>query len=77
MEKRYIIKKIEENLSQKEIQTRIGKIKNQIDTDLCSSMPNVFWNRKKHKVSLPYVDRFDESQISTKARAIQMNAQLF
>ena len=35
-----------------------------------------FWNRKKHKVSLPYVDEFDESQIPTKARPIQMNVQL-
>ena len=35
-----------------------------------------FWNRKKHKVSLPYVDECDESQIPTKARPIQMNVQL-
>ena len=61
---------------QKDIQTRIEKIKNQIETNLCSSVPNVFWNRQQHKVFLPYVDGFDESKIPTKARPIQMNAQL-
>ena len=69
-------KRIEENLLQREAQTRIEKIKNQIETNLCSSIPNTFWDRKKHKVSLPYVEGFDENQISTKARPIQMNAQL-
>ena len=69
-------KRIEENLLQKEVQTRIEKIKNQIETELCSSIPNAFWNRKKHKVLLPYIDGFDEYQIPTKARPIQMNAQL-
>ena len=48
-------KRIEETLSQKEIQTRIEKIKNQIETDLCYSIPNAFWDRKKHKVFLPYI----------------------
>ena len=69
-------KRIEENLLQKDIQTRIEKIKNQIETNLCSFVPNACWNRKQHKVFLPYVDGFDESQIPTKARPIQMNAQL-
>ena len=67
---------MEENILQKDIQTRIEKIKNKIETDLCSSVPNVFWNIKQHKVSLPYIDGFDDSQIATKARPIQMNAQL-
>ena len=53
-----------------------SKIKNQIETNLCSSIPNALWSRKQHKVSLPYVDGFDENQIPIKARPIQMNAQL-
>ena len=69
-------KRIEENLLNKDVQIRIEKTKNQIEKDLCYSVPNFFWNRKKHKVSLPYVDGFDESQIPTKARPIQMNTQL-
>ena len=60
----------------KDVQIKIEKIKNQIEQDLCSTIPNTFWNRKKHKVSLPYVEGFDESQIPTKARLIQMNTQL-
>ena len=67
-------KRIEENLLQKAIQTRMEKIKNQIETELCSSIPNAFWDIKKHKVSLPYIDGFDEAQIATKVRPIQMNA---
>ena len=31
---------MEENLLQKDIQTRIENIKNQIETNLCSSIPN-------------------------------------
>ena len=46
-------KRIEENLLQKDIQTRIEKIKRQIETDLCSSVPNAFWKRMQHKVSFP------------------------
>ena len=67
---------MKENPLQKDIQTRIKKIKNQIEIDLCSSIPNVFWNRKQHKVSLSYIEGFDENQIPAKARPIQMNAQL-
>ena len=49
---------IEENLLNKDIQTKVEKIKKQIEQDLCSSVPNAFRNRKKHKVSLPYVEGF-------------------
>ena len=52
------------------------KIKNQIETNLCYYIPNAFWSRKQHKVSLPYVDGFDENQIPIKERPIQMNVQL-
>ena len=69
-------KRIEENILNKDIQIKVEKIKKQIEQDLCSSIPNAFWNRKKHKVSLPYVEGFDETQIPTKARPIQMNTHL-
>ncbi|KAL0361670.1 UNVERIFIED_CONTAM: polyprotein, partial [Sesamum radiatum] len=35
-------------------------------------IPNAFWERKKHVVSLPYEEDFKESQIPTKARPIAM-----
>ncbi|KAK4384225.1 hypothetical protein Sango_3080600, partial [Sesamum angolense] len=35
-------------------------------------IPNAFWERKKHVVTLPYEKDFKESQIPTKARPIAM-----
>ena len=43
--------------------------------DVSSDIPNAFWHRKKHIVNLPYVKGFDEKNIPTKARPIQMNAE--
>ncbi|KAG5591045.1 hypothetical protein H5410_041559 [Solanum commersonii] len=37
--------------------------------------PNAFWNKKKHVVSLPYEDDFNENNIPTKARPCQMNSE--
>ena len=45
--------------------------------DVCSDVPNAFWHRKKHIVDLPYVKDFNEKNIPTKARPIQMNAETF
>ena len=36
---------------------------NEIWTELSSYVPNAFWNRKKYKVFLSYVEGFDENQI--------------
>ena len=46
-----------------------------VDT-ICSELPNAFRHRKKHIVSLPYVKYFSENKIPTKARPIQMNAEI-
>ena len=69
-------KKTEENLESKQIQERIKNIQKQIEENLCSSIPNAFWNRKQHMVSLPYEKDFNEKQIPTKARPIQINPEL-
>ena len=69
-------KKIEENLKSEQIQERIKQIHQQIENNLCSSIPNAFWNRKQHMVSLPYENDFYEKKIRTKARPIQMNPEL-
>jgi len=45
--------------------------------DVCFDIPNAFWHRKKHIVNLPYVKDFNEKNIPTKARPIQMNAETF
>ena len=60
-------KNTEENLESKQIQDRIKQIQQQIENNLCSSIPNAFWNRKQHMVSLPFEKDFNEKQISTKA----------
>ena len=58
------------------MQERIKQIQKHIETNLCSSIPNAFWNRKQHMVSLPYEKDFNEKQIPTKARQIQMSPEL-
>jgi hypothetical protein len=42
---------------------------------ICFELPNAFWHRKKHIVSLPYIKDFSEQKIPTKARPIQMNTE--
>ena len=69
-------KKTGENLKYKQIQERIKQIHKQIENNICSSIPNAFWNIKQHMVSLPYEKYFNEKQIPTKARPIQMSLQL-
>ena len=69
-------KKTEENLESQQIQDRIKQIQKQIEENLCSSIPNAFWNRKQYMVSLPYEKDFNETQIPTMARPIQMNPEL-
>ena len=54
----------------------MSKVKNQIETKLCSFVPNIFWNRNKHFFFLSYIVGFDENQIPIKARPIQMNQQI-
>nr|KJB23562.1 hypothetical protein B456_004G105400 [Gossypium raimondii] len=65
-------KKLTEQLRKREIQKRIYQIKKEIESTICSDIPNAFWNRKKQEVSLPYGNDFDERQIPTKERPIQM-----
>ena len=69
-------KKTEENLESEQIQEKIKQIHQQIENNLCSSIPNAFWDRKQHMVSLLYENFFNEKQIPTKARPIQMNPEL-
>ena len=70
-------KKTEENLKSKQVQERIKQIQQQIEKkNICSSIPNAFWNRKQHMVSLPYEIFFNEKQIPTKVRPIQMSPEL-
>jgi hypothetical protein len=69
-------KKIAEQLSDKLLQSKISAFNSKIIDTICSELPNAFWHRKKHIVSLPYVKDFSEKKIPTKARPIQMNAEI-
>ncbi|KAL4183005.1 hypothetical protein AMTRI_Chr11g95990 [Amborella trichopoda] len=66
-------KSIEEQINTPSIQQKIQSIQHHIETSIGSEHPNAFWERKKHNISLPYEQGFDEKQIPTKARPIQMN----
>ncbi|KAL4199031.1 hypothetical protein AMTRI_Chr03g142890 [Amborella trichopoda] len=69
-------KQIEDQLLLPEIKQKIEQIKKQIEQQIRNDLPNAFWNRKKHVVSLPYEEGFVETKIPTKARPIQMNSKL-
>jgi hypothetical protein len=42
---------------------------------VCSELPNAFWHKKKHIVSLSYIKDFSKHKIPAKARPIQMNTE--
>ena len=68
-------KKISDQLSSPILISKIDDFKKRLVFYVCSDLPNAFWHRKKHIVSLPYIKNFDESTISTKVRPIQLNCQ--
>ena len=69
-------KKIYEQLEDKLIKSKNLAFSNKIIDTVCSDLPNAFWHRKKHIVSLPCVKDSSEKLIPTKAQPIQMNAEL-
>ena len=58
------------------IKKMISNFQETIVKEVCSDLPNTFWKRKQHIVDLPYESGFSEKNIPTKARPIQMNADL-
>ncbi|GAV66076.1 hypothetical protein CFOL_v3_09587, partial [Cephalotus follicularis] len=69
-------KKHEQQLQTLQIREKIISLKNNITNNLCSDLPDAFWHRKRHVVSLPYDKDFSERNIPTKARPIQMTHEL-
>ncbi|GAV69326.1 LOW QUALITY PROTEIN: zf-CCHC domain-containing protein/MP domain-containing protein, partial [Cephalotus follicularis] len=67
-----------EGITTKLFQQKIIKLilKNNIIKNLCSDLPDAFWHRKRHMVSLPYEKDFTEQNIPTKSRPIQMSYEL-
>ena len=67
---------ISESLQSPKVQEKIKLISGKMTADICADHPNAFWNRKKHIVTLPYEDSFNEADIPTKSRPCQMNFEL-
>ena len=67
---------LEEQLLENKVQKRIKEIQDLFQKEIGSNLPNAFWSIKKHEISLPYIQNFDESKILTKVRPIQMNEKL-
>jgi len=47
-------KRIEEQLLNPSLQTKISNLEHIFKEKVCSDLPNAFWERKKHIISLPY-----------------------
>lgn len=56
--------------------SKIDSLLKKFENEVCSNLPTAFWKIKKHSVALPYIDGFDERNIPTKARPIQMNHEM-
>jgi hypothetical protein len=69
-------KRIEEQLESPLLKQRIENFENKVKNEICANLPNAFWHRKQHIISLPYESDFNERNIPTKARPIQMNQEL-
>ena len=68
--------RIEEKLQNPTLQRQIFDLEQVIKQKICADLPNAFWERKQHIITLPYEKGFNEKQIPTKARPTQMNAEL-
>ena len=54
--------RIQEQLQTDLIKSKISDFKKQIEDEICSDLPNAFWDRKQHIVDLPYKNNFDEKK---------------
>ena len=66
-------KRIEKQLQTSNIQKIVQEFQEKIEKEICETNPTTIWHRKKYEVSLPYIEGFNERNISTKARPMQMN----
>ncbi|CAN4123322.1 unnamed protein product [Withania somnifera] len=67
---------IDNILTTPKIQKKIKLISRKLARDICADHPSAFWNRKRHIVTLPYEETFNEENIPTKSRPRQMNTEL-
>ena len=68
--------RVEQQLTCKILQQRFERFQERLNQEVCFNFPNAFWDRKPHVVKLPYVKDFNERNIPTKARPIQVNQEI-
>ena len=76
MKRKISFHRTEQFLQSPKVIEKVTEVKNKIEKELCSDLPIAFWDRKKYLVDLFYKKDFDDGQIPTKARSIQMSADL-
>ncbi|CAN4119567.1 unnamed protein product [Withania somnifera] len=59
---------IDNILTTPKIREKIKLIYEKLAVDICLDHPSAFWNRKRHIVTLPYEETFNEENIPTKSR---------
>lgn len=64
--------RISEQLNDPRVIQRIEEVRKRFKDKVCSLNPTAFMERNKWTISLPYEDSFKETDIPTKARAVQM-----
>jgi hypothetical protein len=60
--------RIEKKLQNSVLKTKIIDLQNKIEQQICSDLPNAFWERKQHIVDLPYEDTFLEKTNTYKSK---------
>jgi len=60
--------RIEKQLQNSVLKTKIIDFQNKIEQQICSDLPNAFWKRKQHIVDLPYEDTFLEKTNTYKSK---------
>lgn len=58
------------------LKQKIETFEEKLKKKICYDIPTAFCHRKKHIVKLPYIKDFDEKNIPTKARPIQMSQEV-
>ena len=71
-----IYERIADQLTDPILNHKLEVFRQQIEIEICSNLPTAFWYRHRHIVKLPYEKDFNERQVPTKARPIQMNNEL-
>jgi len=74
LKEEYSYLRIEEQVKDSSI--KVLELKKNIKNKICTDLPNAFWERKRHSISLPYEPRSNEKNIPTKVRPTQMNSEL-